>query len=116
MRLMKANTRSAQPATGKLAGGLLVAAPFSHTGQAEAAQQSLSAITHVRLAGRPHPMETLNARTIRADRRRELKETAVFWLKILAMFAATLAAIKIANEAIANVTNAIHYAEKETLK
>lgn len=116
MRLMKANTGAAKPAVSKLIGGLLASGPFSHTGQAEAAQRSFSAITHVRLAGRPHPMETLNARTIRADRRRELKETAVFWLKILAVFAATLAAIKIANEAIANVTNTIHYAEKETLK
>lgn len=113
---MNKNTGAAKPAPGKLAGGLIASGPFSHMGQAKAAQRSVGAITHTRLAGRPHPMETLNARTIRADRRRELKETAVFWLKILAMFAATLAAIKIANEAIANVTNTIHYAEKETLK
>jgi hypothetical protein len=113
---MNKNTGAAKPETGKLAWGLLASAPFSHTGQAEAAQRSFSAITHARLASRPHPMETLNARTIRADRRRALKETAVFWLNILAVFAATLAAIKIANEAIANVTNTLHYAEKEILK
>lgn len=108
---MKANIGAAKPAPGKLAGGPLASGLFSDTGRAGAAQRSVSSTTHVRLASRPHPMETLNARTIRADRRRELKETAVFWLKILAMFAATLAAIK-----IANVTNTIHYAEKETLK
>lgn len=111
MRLMTTNASAAKPATGKLAGGLLTSSPFSHTGRAEAAQRSFSGITHSKLADRPHTMETLYERTIRADRPRERKETAVFWLKILAIFAATLAAIK-----IANVTKTIHYAEKETLK
>ena len=116
MRLMKPNASAAKPLSGKLAGGPLASGPFSHIGQAEASQRSIGAITDAKLAGRPHPMETMNARTIRADRRRKLKETAMFWLKMLAMSAAALAAPKITNEVIANVTNIIHNAEKETLK
>lgn len=116
MRLMKLNTGAAKPATGKLAGSLLASGHISHIGQAEASQRSIGAITDAKLAGRPHPMETMNARTIRADRRRKLKETIMFWLKMLAMFAAALAAPKITNEVIANVTNIIHNVEKETLK
>lgn len=113
MRLMNKNTGAAKPATGKLAGGLLASGPFSHTGQAEASQRSIGAITHDKQAGRPHPMEALNAQTMRADRRRELQDTAVFWIKIIAVCAATLAAMQIANKAIANVAHTIHEAEKE---
>ena len=101
---MKTNTGAAKPASGKLAGGLLASGPFFHTRQAETAQRQVGAIAHEKHAVRPHPMELLNARTIRADRRRELKGTAVFWLKIVA----TLAAMQIAN--------LIQKAAKETLK
>lgn len=116
MHLMKSSTGAAKPAPGKLAGGLLASGPFSHTGKAEAAQRSIGSTTHDQHADRPHPMKTLNARTMRADRRRELRNTAVFWIKIIAVCVATLAAMQIANKALANVAHTIHEAERETLQ
>ena len=94
---MNKNTGAAKPATGKLAGGLLASGPFYHT-------------------DRPHPIEAMNAKTIRNDRMQEMRETAIFWLKIAALCIATLAAMQIANKAMAKVTYQIHNAQQEVIR
>lgn len=116
MRLMNKNTGAAKPATGKLAGGLLASGLFSDTGRAGAAQRSVSSTTHARRAGRPHPMETLNALTMRADLRQDIRDSSVFWLKIIAVCSATLAAFQITNNTLINVAHTSQDNKKETLK
>lgn len=110
---MNTNAGAAKPASGELAGGMLASGPFSHTGRAEAAQRSIGSITDGKTPTRPHQMEAMNARTMRADRRKELREAAFFWIKIIAVCAATLAAMQIANKAIANVAHTVHENQSE---
>lgn len=98
---MNTNTGAAKPDTpGKLAGRLLAPGPFSITDDAQ----------------RRHPIEAMNARTMRDDRRRELRQTATFWLKITALCIVTLAAMQIANKAMSNVSHYVHQAKLEANK
>ncbi|MGO4917677.1 hypothetical protein [Pseudogemmobacter sp. W21_MBD1_M6] len=54
---------------------------------------------------RPHPLETLNGKTLAQDRRTELIDGAVFWAKIAAICAATGLLATLANKAIANAAH-----------
>ena len=94
---MNTNAGAAKPdVSGKLAGRLLAPGPF-----------------YTKAAQRRNPIEAMNERTLRDDRRRELCQTAIFWLKIAALCIVTLAAMQIANKAIANVAHTINHATQE---
>lgn len=82
----------------------------TNTGQADAAQRSPN-FTHG--SGRPHPIEAMNVKTIRADRLKSISVRAAFVLKIVAIAACTIIASKIADKAISKAAYQISQTKQE---
>ena len=82
-----------------------------NTGPAEAAQRSPT-FTHGS-SRRPHPIEVMNAKTIRTDRLQTIRDRAAFILKIVAIAACTIVATKIADKAIVKAAYQINQQKQE---